>query len=591
MIPVAETPARGMHRIATGRAGTGGSGPVTVHRLHMALTLLATAGVGVGTRSVWNQSVVNHPGFAVALSLSYLVMLVAAALTLCARTSGQLMRIDVGVLATTIAVKVIAIWPYVTRERAIGVDEGQFMDKAARALAAGHNPYLARWPHLDPMRPSVPTLPTPLLNGHIVTDFGYPPFGAELGAVVQKVSHSYSGVVILSLLALVATTLIVYAVAPAPLRPLVTLGLLGLGTLTTYAQSAYPSLIALPFLCVALCRWTSIGRGGRLGRSGLVRAGALGLALCTHQLGWFVAVFLVVGLWLLRRGELSARAAAWLLIRYVATVAGTALLVTLPFLLSSPRALATQVLEPLTQHAVPHGQGLMDIPVYLFGGSDRLGYYGYASMLLLVALLVLYAARIRVLGPAVVVLPWLCFMVSTRSQDGYFILTMPLWIVGFATTHLADFETAHRLTAPAWLRRAGRGQPARRIRVVAHLATAALFVPAVACAAVATASPPPLALRVRTPVTTGHPIRTLTVTAANRSAHAITPHFQATTTEVDVTQFWQIVSGPASLLPHHRAVYVLRPPGTSWKPADTSFLWAVSDHPQTLSKIRIPVGR
>jgi hypothetical protein len=546
------------------------------HRLHSGLTLAAIMGLAVGTRAVWTSYALTRPGVAVTITACYLVMLVAAVLALCVRSTGALVRIDVTVLSTAIVLKAVTLWPSLTGERKIAVDEGMLMDKATRALAAGHNPYLMSWPDIDP------SLPTRLMDGGAAFDFGYPPFAIELGAALQRIMPSFVGITVLSLLALVATAIIIFCVAPTPLRPLATLGVLGIGTLTSYTQNAYPSLIALPFLCLAVWRWPSIGRDGRLGWGGAVRAIALGLALATHQLGWFLAVFLVIGLTLIRRGELPGRATTGVLLRYVAFAASPFALASLPFLIKTPGAWLTGITEPLTQHAVPHGQGIMGVSYYLIGGSGALDFYGHASLLLFVAMLVAFAVHLPWLGRAAVVLPWLLFAVSTRSQDGYFLLTMPLWIVGLCTTTTEDFAHAYRLRLPGRLARS----KFLGARTVGALATVALFVPAAVCVVVAMVTPQPLDMRVAADIKPGQTIRALNVEVTNRSSRAITPSF-AITDGVDITQFWSAAAGPATIAPHGVAVYTLTPPKSGWKATDTTFLRAVSDRPQTLSSLRL----
>ncbi len=553
------------------------TGPDWRHWLHSGLTLAAVMGLFIGTRSLWTSYALSRPGFAVTITACYLIILVAAVCTLCVRSAVGLVRIDVTILGTAILLRALLFWPTVIGEREITVDEGMLMDRATRALAGGSNPYLRTWPDIDP------SLPTRLMDGGTAYGFGYPPFGIELGAVVQRLLPSSVGITVVSCSALLATAIIVFCMAPRPLRPLATLGVLVLSTLTGYAQNAYPALIALPFLCIAVWRWPSIGRGGRLGRGGMIRAVALGLAISTHQLGWFLAVFLVVGLAVLRRGELPGRATAGLLLRYVGLATAVFFLVSLPFIVHSPGAWLHGVTEPLLQHAVPHGQGIMGISAYLIGGSGALDFYGYAALALLLATLVVFAVNMPVLGRAAVVLPWLVFMVSTRSQDGYFLLTMPLWIVGLCTTTFADFAGAHRFTVPASLARRVTGTRARTAGV---LATVALFVPAAVCVAVAIATPQPLDMRVATALTPGRPVQSLTVQVTNRSSRPVTPHFSVTT-EVTIADYWPVAAGPATLAPGATAEYTLTPPRTTWKPTETAVLRAVSDHPQTLSSRRL----
>jgi uncharacterized membrane protein len=536
--------------------------------LHRGLTLVAVMGLVVNTRAFWNSHALTRPWIALVLTFAFLVMLVLAIVTLCASSNRTLGRVDVLVLATAIVIKMAAAWGGVSGEKKLSVDEGMLMDQATRTLAAGHNPYLAHWKEIDP------GLPTQLMNGHTVFDFGYPPFGVEMGALVHRIAPSLTAIVAVGWLALFATAIFLFRVAPAPLRPVVTVGVLGFGTLTAYADNAYPSMIALPFLCVAVWKWPSTGRDGVLGRAGVIRAVALGLACSIHQLGWFLAVFLGVGLLLLRLGDLPRPKAWGVVIRYAVVAGATFLLTSAPFIAMSPKAWLTGVLEPLLQHAVPHGQGIITLSYYVTGGSGALDWYGRASIVLFVTLLALYALHFRKLGRAAVVLPWLLFWASTRSQDGYWVLTMPLWVAGLVATSREDFAGAYEIKLPSWT----RSRPAM----------VGLFVPALACIGIAAVTPQPLTMQVvdAAPARSA-PVTSMSVQVTNRSGKAVDPHF-AVTTGVDITEFWKVTTGPASIPAGGSATYTLTP-REKWKMPATGpvILRAVSDGPQTLSSLRI----
>lgn len=545
---------------------SGGSGDA-LRWVHRGLTLAAVMSLTVNTRSFWNTYALTKPWLALVLSGAFLVMLVAAIITLCAPTSRALRRLDIGVLITAIVIKAAASWTGISGAKKINIDEGMLMDRASRSLAAGHNPYLAHWTGIDP------SLPTQLMDGRTVFDFGYPPFGIEMGALVHRLAPSLTAIVAVAWMCLFATAIFLFRVAPEPLRPVVTLGVLGLGTLTAYADNAYPSMIALPFLCVAVWKWPSTGRGGALGWAGIVRAVALGLACSIHQLGWFLAVFLLVGLLLLRLGDLPARAAWGVVLRYAAVAAGTFLLTSGPFIVASPKAWLTGVLEPILQHAVPHGQGIITLSYYVTGGSGALDWYGRAAIVLFVTLLALYSLHFRSLGRAAVVLPWLLFWVSTRSQDGYWVLTMPLWVAGLVATSREDFANAYELRLPAFAR--------------SRAAMVALFVPALACVSIAAVTPPPLTMQVEAVPARSTPVTGLKVQVTNRSGASVEPHF-AVTTGVDITEFWQVTTGPARIPGGESAIYTLTP-REKWKMPATGpvILRAVSDRPQTLSSLRL----
>ena len=312
----------------------------------------------------------------------------------------------------------------------------------------------------------------------------------------------------------------------------------------------------------------------------MLRAVCLGAACATQQLAWFFAPFLLIGLYAVRRGELGARPAAAVLARFAGVAALTWAGINAYFAAQGFSAWLHGLLLPLTQKAILHGQGLMGISYYFTDGSSRLDYYSYASELLLVGLLAATLLFARRLGTALTVLPWLSFYLATRSQDGYFLMMTPLWLAAAAT--VPSSALAH-----AWQPRIPRltGRPAK-----AAVATA-LVTPALLCAYVAAAGPPPLRMALTTHVTgRSHPsVTSVTVRAANTTGTALTPHF-ASRLGQGASDWWTIASGPATLAPHSTAVYVVRPPGGHrGLPGGQRrmYLIAVTGTPMTISTARI----
>lgn len=115
------------------------------------------------------------------------------------------------------------------------------------------------------------------------------------------------------------------------------------------------------------------------------------------------------------------------------------LLINAYFVVSEPRTWLGGIALPLTQDAVIHGQGLVDVSLYFTNGSDRLDWYGHASKLLAAGLLALFVLFVRRLGPAATVLPWCAFFLATRSQDGYYLMMTPLWLAAAITAPLPEF--------------------------------------------------------------------------------------------------------------------------------------------------------
>jgi hypothetical protein len=215
------------------------------------------------------------------------------------------------------------------------------------------------------------------------------------------------------------------------------------------------------------------------------------------------------------------------------------------------------VFTPLTQEAIPSGQGLVGISYFFTNGSGNLHLYSDAGLLLGGAMLLLLIVFPRRLGLAVTVMPWLVFYLSTRSQEDYFDLTVPLWVMAAATVSTVDLDRAYHWR-PAFL----------RTRALRTGLVAVLLAPATLCLALAVTSQPPLKITVTGITSTNGltgkvalsgDLSTLTVDMVNTSGDTLVPHF-ATSTGATISAYWDVLAGPAELGPHQRARYVLQVP-------------------------------
>ena len=155
---------------------------------------------------------------------------------------------------------------------------------------------------------------------------------------------------------------------------------------------------------------------------------------------------------------------------------GAFALVNLPFIIAGPSAWAAGAAAPLTQHALPYGQGLVGLSAFLGIGGGAVDAYGLAGMALYVALLVVFVWRVDELRPAALLLPLLALFVSGRSLGEYWMAPIPAIVVLLARR----VPRAGSASAAA--------RPGSRL--------AALFAPAVVALAVALATPAPLAIHV-----------------------------------------------------------------------------------------------
>ncbi len=160
------------------------------------------------------------------------------------------------------------------------------------------------------------------------------------------------------------------------------------------------------------------------------QAVAFGLALACNQLAWFIAPFLLTGIFLIRRCELGRRRRRQGDARYLGIAVGTFAALNAPFFVWGPGAWLHGVTAPLTQHAIPYGQGLVGLTLFLRLGGGRWMRTTTPPRSLYLALLVLYVIRFRHMGRACFILPLLALFVSGRSLAEYWMTTVAVVLVG-----------------------------------------------------------------------------------------------------------------------------------------------------------------
>ncbi|MEY9841110.1 hypothetical protein [Streptacidiphilus sp. EB103A] len=576
-----------------------GSSAGTLHRppeqVNRMLTVLACSSMLIGARDVWNRTIINQQVHALAVILYFGAIVVLGVLALSVRTRRAMILVDCAALLVA-AMECLNRFFTVTAAKPTtgpsshvyyGTDEGSLVDMAARTLLHGGHIYGTQWPQIFSLF-HVGT--TPLMNGGAATGLDYPPLGPVFTAIPMYLGLSHPPAGLAATAMLLLASVVMFLLLPAPWRSVSVIVCYGFGWLPAYAQMGYPGCMELPFLMITVAYWQRTGRGGKLGRWGVLRAVCLGIAICLHQLTWFLAPFLVVGLYLIRRGEMPARDALRLVGRYVGIALGVAALINLPFIIQGPYAWLQGVFTPLFQKAIPSGQGLVGISYYFRDGSGNIHLYSEAGLLLGMAMLVLLVIFPRRLGLAVTVMPWLVFYLSARSQEDYFDLTVPLWVLAAATVSSTDFDRAWH-PRPALL----------RTRTARALLVPVLLLPAAAALLGAILTPPPLSMTVTAVRSTdgltgiqalAGTVKQLRVSVDNVTGSTLTPHF-ATSTGANISDYWKVLSGPASLAPHTKAVYLLAAPhgGVGGPGVRGKFLLrAVTPQPMSLSTALIGVG-
>ncbi|MEV0634029.1 hypothetical protein AB0I77_03445 [Streptomyces sp. NPDC050619] len=536
---------------------------------HRVLTLLATVSLFIGTRAVWTDAATHRLPVAAVISVCYASILVCGVTALVVRRERSLARVDLCVLVTAVTL-VLCAWILSHH----GSDEADLTAQAARSLVAGHPVYGQPWPWLF----GHGVARTLTVTGGYDYTYGYPPLAPMLTASLLWLGPGGTAATAVATGALIVGAVVLWRLLPVPWRSAATMVCLGFAMLPTYGRLGYPAILALALLVPVVVRWPRIGRGGRLGAAGVAQAACLGAACAAQQLPWFLAPFLLAGIYAVRRGELGARAAGLVLLRVAGVAVTVWLLINTYFIVSEPGDWFTGIALPLTQGAVVHGQGVVGISLYFTNGSDRLDWYSHASVLLLAGLLAVFVLFVRRLGPAAAVLPWCAFYLATRSQDGYYLMMTPLWLAAAVTAPPSEF-------AGAWQPRLRRlsGPHRRPVRIAAAVL---LLCPALASAAWAATGTPPLRMRVasvhRASATA---VSRLTLRVTNTDDTPLTPHFTLTAGQ-GMYPYWSIVRGPATLPAHTSATYELRPPNGRYplpRPGARIRLRALTPSPQTLS--------
>lgn len=574
--------ATGLTTVPDGRdrlTGTGSPADALPARswVRPAVQAVAAIAVLVALTGFWPGTAGTSPAPALVL-LGCLVLVLSAAIVAVVTDNATCRSIvDWSLLSAAAAVVAVGERHAFARDRRYPSDEGRLVQHAIDAIANGHDPYGRHYPDVAHFAGN-----TPFFDGGAATRFGYPPLAPEIGAGLGRLWSPLGTAAAVGFLALIGAAVVCLLVLPVEWRAASIVVVLGFAPLSVYATNGHPVVLSVALLCAACACWSGIGLDGQLGPSGVARAVCLGLAASAQQLAWFIAIGLLVALWAVRRRELGGRVALAVVVRFGVAAAVAFVVVNLPFIVAAPRAWATGLGSLIgLDHPVASGQGLVMLSVMLRGQGGAFQFYGYASVLMLVGVLVVIGREPRLLAPAVPILLTLVFLVSVRSPGEYFVVFTPVWLVWLAGSDRAAAVVGGRGVSGAVARR----RLPRRL-LFAGLALA----PAAACVIVAVARPGPLGMHVdRAEVRDGRLVA-VRVTVVNHSAETCEPHFY-----VDpgwhIRSPWAIETGPRAVRSGQRADYLLRPAllGPE-RPTDALRVWALSDDPSTMSSAPLVVA-
>ena len=329
----------------------------------------------------------------------------------------------------------------------------------------------------------------------------------------------------------------------------------------------------VPFVLIAVYRWDRFGVRLEDSAARWIGPIALGIACSVKQTPWFLAPFLLVGLWIEHRenGTDGARVVA----RYAATALGTFLLINAPFIVANPAAWARGTFLPLLQPTIPDGQGLVDLTIFNHLGGGRLVLYTCAGAACFVLALLAFRYRYAALKRAWVPLVGVSFFMPTRSFGSYLFMLVPAAIVAGVTVGAPPVGWRLRHSYQRWI---GLGL------ALGGVVTAGFAIAAVTAQA-------PLSIRIVDTESTGQlgTIDQATVQVTNRTGRPQQPHFTVQT-QGHATTFWNPVDGSGhaivpTLPAHSSGTFTLRAPNTASMPAVASpmFVAAYTTGPAAMS--------
>ena len=563
-LELATTQAQGQRSSATQSLG-----------VHRTISLVATLGLLWPLFVAWNDIIGALPGGLASVPLTGSVLWLAGAIAT-AKTESRLVSLDRWLLVLGLLVLACNAAAVLGLRPGYGTDEAAFEQGAAAALLHGHDPYRVNLAHSLYVLGTPSTYFTYKLTGGIVNSFGYPALPVLVAAVFVKLTGGNQTVPIADVFVLMLATVAVFKMLPRDRRGAAVILCVGFPMLSTLALSGLNETLAMALLIPVAFRWTSTAQTGALSRADRLRAVCFGLALATNQLTWFIAPFLLGGIYLLRSGPLGARQARRVTLTYLGLAVAVFAVINAPFFIWGPVFWLRGVAAPLVQHAIPFGQGSVTLTLFLRMGGGAVDFYDYAAACLYLAVLVVYLVRFRTLARACFLLPLAALFFSGRSLAGYWMSPVAVIAVGALTSQERQIALAAQLAAAA-----RRGVP----RMVGRAMMPALFLPAVVCLAVALASPQPLTMRVliaRNPGGVGS-VSELLVSVHNRSDGSLRPHFAVNITGHAV--LWRIARGPSVLGPRRSGVYrLIAPNALGSPPLGAPFvLQAFTSSPRTIS--------
>jgi uncharacterized membrane protein len=459
-------------------------------------------------------------------------------------------RLATALAWTTVGLTLVAfiVWSYtqVVAAPGYGTDEIAFDQYAAQLLLHGINPYVHSMARAFSLFHVSPNGYTFHLTGQPVTSLSYPALSFLAYVPFLALGWSTQLAVWVNVAAWALGIALTFALLPRDVRALA-LVLGSLGIYINYAVGGVTDALFVPLLIGGVYRWDRFAttRGPWAWRGPVL----VGLAMAVKQTPWLVLPFLAAGVALEARALAGWRSAARTTGRYLAIAAGGFLLPNLVFIAANPRAWLAGVLTPIASHAVPAGQGLVGLSLFLGIGGGSLATYTLTLIVVFCALWGVYVATYPMLRGWAVLCPALVLFFSARSFGSYLVTLVPVAAV-------AAFTLSPSACGGVW----------RRWRWVLLAGTGAVIASVASIFLIA----PPLNLTITTVRTTGQlaTVVEVGVRVTNHSGASIHPAFSVESGGT-ISAFWLRQKGPKTLPAGESADYRLLAPNFFAQPPIT----------------------
>lgn len=208
--------------------------------------------------------------------------------------------------------------------------------------------------------------------------------------------------------------MLLFARTPTPYRAIVLLPLLVSGQFLDYTLGGVTDIVWALLLVAMVMAW----------RRPTWRAIFYGLACAYKQQPWLLLPFLMVRLVLDR--EDPDRRPAFRRVLYFSAVTGSVFLLSnLPYMISDFNAWFNGVLGPIQEPLVYLGSGLSTLTQASLVSLPK-SFYSLAGLVVMSALILIYAIRFRQLKHAMWIFPAIVMWFSYRSLQSYFIYWVPV---------------------------------------------------------------------------------------------------------------------------------------------------------------------